>query len=91
MSSFLKTYLVYIQQNENESKMSKSIFHVMTSRNIRNIQSRKIAFKSHTGAKPTFYPEIPLILIIRKCEFFVKWDIRNVNFVKIEISEKWIL
>ena len=27
----------------------------------------------------------------QKCEFCEKWDFRNVNLVKIEISEMWIL
>ena len=30
-------------------------------------------------------------MIFLKCEFCEKWDFRNVNFVKIEISELWIL
>ena len=32
------------------------------------------------GQKPTFFPEIPMI-----------WYFKNVNFVKIEILEMWIL
>ena len=57
------------------------------------------------GQKPTFYPEILVILIFQKCEFCEKWDFRIVNFVKkkkkwyfrivnfvkIEILEMWIL
>ena len=45
----------------------------------------------HNGAKPHFYPEIPLILIFQKCEFYEKWDFRNMNFEKIEIFIMWIL
>ena len=46
----------------------------------------------HTlGQKPSFYPEIPLILIFQKCEFWENWYFRNVNFVKNEISKMWIL
>ena len=41
--------------------------------------------------KPTFYPEIRLILIFQKCEFCEKCDFRNVNFVKNAILETWIL
>ena len=29
--------------------------------------------------------------MFEKCEFCEKWDFENVNFVKIEISELWIL
>ena len=43
------------------------------------------------GQKPTFYPEIPLILIFQKCEFCEKWYSRSVTFVKNEITERWIL
>ena len=39
---------------------------------------------SFVWPKPTFYPEIPLILIFQKCEFCEKWDFKNMNFVKIE-------
>ena len=37
------------------------------------------------GQKPTFYPEIPLILVVQNCEFCENWDFKNVNFVKIGI------
>ena len=43
------------------------------------------------GQKTTVYLEIPLNLMFQKCEFCEYWDFRNVNFVKIEISEMWIL
>ena len=54
------------------------------------------------GQKPTFYSEIPLILIVfkiwilwrlrfQKCEFCENWDFKIVNFVKKEIAERWIL
>ena len=39
----------------------------------------------------TFYPEIPYNLMFEKCEFCGIWDFENVNFVKNEISEVWIL
>ena len=40
------------------------------------------------GQKPTFYPEIPLILIFQKCEFCEKLNFRKVNFVINAISER---
>ena len=43
------------------------------------------------GQKATFYPEITKNLMFEKCEFCEKWDFENMNFVKIEISELWIL
>ena len=42
--------------------------------------SAKIWLGHNTWAKSTFYPEIPLILMLQKCEFCLK----------IEISEMWI-
>ena len=41
--------------------------------------------KIHTGAKPTFYPEITETLMFEKCEFCEKRDFENVNFLKNEI------
>jgi len=47
----------------------------------------------HTGAK--IYPKITKNLMFEKCEFCVKWDFENVNFVEkmriwnCEFCEKW--
>ena len=51
----------------------------------------ELSYLCTLGQKPNVYPEIPLILIFHKGEFCEKWDFRNVNFVKIEILEMWIL
>ena len=59
--------------------------------NCWNWKNMKMDIRYMFGQKPTFYPEIPLILIVLKCEFCEIWDFRNVNFVKIGISELWIL
>ena len=59
-------------------------------------------YKCTLRQKPTFCPEIPLILIFQKCEYCAKmrfqkcefcenWDFRNVNFVKNVILERCIL
>ena len=53
---------------------------------------KKCLFRNLTlRQKPTFYPEITKNLMFGNCEFCKKWDFENVNFVKIEISELWIL
>ena len=53
----------------------------------RAVQLLQVTLFSTLGQKPTFHPEIPLILIFQKCEFCEKSDFRNVNFVKIVILE----
>jgi len=44
--------------------------------------------EAHSGANPTFYPEIPWTLMFEKCEFCEKSHFENVNFVKNEIFKK---
>ena len=51
----------------------------------------KMHYVTHWGKNQLFYPEITKNLMFEKCEFCEKWDFENVNFVKNEISERWIL
>ena len=60
----------------------------------RNPYCRRFYTENHTSTlrqNPNFYPEITKNLMFEKCKFGEKWDFENVNFVKNETLQLWIL
>ena len=85
---FFSPGVTMLQTINTHSDTARPLFISVQNQFSVNLIPRVFLCERTLGQKPTFYPEIPLILMFQKCEFCEKYDFRNVNFVKNEILER---